>query len=101
MRQLNAWRILLRALDASERLQNNNFEEEFSSAKRYLLYLSDEGCAKPVAINDDTKTNPASKRGLGEKGLNTKSMLIPRDLEKLIRMGRKPNLNTGQLKAIR
>ena len=95
------WWILIRTLYSSEKLQKNeSLEKEYERAKFYMQYLSDQGCAKPT-LTHNTQVN--SKKGHGDKllGTNTKSILIPRDLEKLIRTERNKQLDTTQLTAIR
>ena len=66
-----------------------------------MLFLSDEGCAKPVQKTCDFNSNTGSKKALVDKGSNVKSILIPRDLEKIIRSRKAPKLSTSQLQAIR
>ena len=66
-----------------------------------MMFLSDEGCAKPVQKPSDSNSNVVSKKAFVEKGSNVKSILIPRDLEKIIRSKKSPKLNTSQLQAIR
>ena len=95
------WWTLVRTLYSSEKLQKNeNLETECERAKRYMQYLSDQGCAKPILAHD---TQVISKKGPRDKSLdmNAKSILISRDLEKLIRTGRNRQLDTTQLTTIR
>ena len=101
--QLRNWKILLRSLKTSERLKADgpiSSEIQFQEAKRYMLFLSDEGCANPGQKANDSNTNAASKKTVS-KGTNSKSILIPRDLEKIIRSRKTPKLNASQLQAIR
>ena len=67
-----------------------------------MQYLSEQGCAKPLS-NQITNTPTTSKKGSNDKTIatNPKSVLIPRDLEKIIRTGRNCQLDASQLKIIR
>ena len=94
--------MLIRSLKTFETIQNDNdFDKRFNKAKLYMQYLSDQGCAKPISQNSIAPT--ISKKGTGEKttGMHAKSILIPRDLEKLIRTGDNRQLDMTQLKKIR
>ena len=65
-----------------------------------MQFLEDNGSAKPAPSLDGSNTSLASKNA-GNKISNSKFMLIPRDLEKVVTAGRKQNLNTAELKIIR
>ena len=67
-----------------------------------MQYLSEQGCAKPLSTHI-SNTQTTSKKGLTDKTTAThaKSILIPRDLEKIIRTGRNRQLDASQLKIIR
>ena len=68
-----------------------------------MVFLSNEGCAIPVKPTSDSITKQTTKKGLTEKASsnNTKSIMIPRDLEKDIRTGKRPNFNAIELQTIR
>lgn len=103
-RQLSDWKILLRALNTINQLQNTkNIDDKYDEAKRYMVFLSNEGCAIPVKHTSDSITKQTTKKGLTEKASsnNTKSIMIPRDLEKDIRTGKRPNFNAIELQTIR
>ena len=97
--QLQTWRILLRALDASQHRLNSDFEKKYDITKQYLAYLLEEGCANPTASSIGGQTQ--LKKAAGDKVSYKKPILIPRDLEKIIRSTNKTTLSTEQLGDIR
>ena len=97
------WWILIRTLYSSEKIKKNeDIEKQFEKSRRYMQYLAEQGCAKPISIRNNI-SQITSKKAPGDKttGLNSKSLLIPRDLEKLIRTGKNRQLDAQQLKIIR
>lgn len=67
-----------------------------------MQYLSEQGCAKPLSTQI-INTQTTSKKGVTDKTTAThaKSILIPRDLEKIIRTARNRQLDASQLKIVR
>ena len=86
-------------MDASQHRLNSDFEKKYDITKQYLAYLLEEGCANPTASSIVGQTQ--LKKAAGDKVSYKKPILIPRDLEKIIRSTNKTTLSTEQLGDIR
>ena len=124
MSQLDSWKEMLRALQINQKInqkakEGKSIEEEYQEAKRYMQFLSDQGCALPVSPVIEVNVNgPVKVNGMGakktnrkdpkntkgeEKGaiINSENLLIPRDIEKSIRDRKRSIITNDELQKIR
>ena len=120
MSQLDSWMEMLRALQINQKTkEGKSIDKEYQEAKLHLQFLSDQGCALPVSpvievnVNGSIKENGMISKKTNRKGpkntkgeekgaiINSEYLLIPRDIEKAIRDGKRPSITNDELHKIR